>query len=98
MAVGEGVILASFSKEVLHHVANLQEGFLNLEVFHLDILGGLDFEVARDSEKKLLIESGGSRQTYVASDRFYALINLLLEGAVLVVNDIEVRMANPSIH
>ena len=97
MTVRERVVFASFTQEVLHHVADLEEGLFNLEVFHLDILGSLNLEVAGDSKQELFVKSSRGGQADVAGDGLDTLVDLLLESHILIINDVEVGVANPGI-
>ena len=98
MVVGEGVILTCLFDEVLDHVPLcLEEDFLDLEELHLDILWGVYFKLVTGSEKEFFVEARRSRLTDVPTDRLHALVHLLLEVWHLVIDDSQVRMANPSV-
>lgn len=97
--VNERVVLSNFT----HHVGGiivigLQECFIQLEEFLLDLLGHADVVVVLVCNQQVLFNN--CRRAWKTDEVEYdsqTLVNLFLEVAHVIRNNAEVRMADPSV-
>ena len=93
------IIFANFPYDIWTSIDILvEESFFDQEKLLFDIGGGFDILVAHICDKKKLLDfRGGAGQPDEGQDSSQAVINLVFEGGLIVLDDAEVRVADPGV-
>ena len=99
MVVGKRIVFSGFSNKVFNHVTlGCKENLLYLKDFKLHIFGDVDLELVVHPKQELFVERGRGGETNIATDGLNAFVYLFLENFVVILNDVEVRVAHPCIN